>query len=556
METLTIETLTELAPDDFAIAELGEAGLDIGTDIADVIATRLDSALGDLETDLFAAPPLGIEVEETAFAFDDGGFGGFNTADIKLTETFKIEEVSRFIIETTAPDVDAAEVELNFFDILYNAEDINSSFEQEFGKDFSFEKAVFEEAAKEADVPLTVDPISGEITPEAEQTFNEVRGTLFAAREATTEEGADAPSISIDAPSLEVKAPTIAVEDQELEVKTPTLEAPTLEVRAPTLEVRAPTLEVRAPTLEAPTLEVKAPAFEVKAPEIEDRTPLFSAPLIDTKTDTPVETALILDELIEPEIEYREPEVTPEIALEPAKEETELALARIIEENSLRAAETVVDPLEYYKAGKAEITWLDLKSNGSLGHLQDVNELIPTSYEGSATFEDTLRVANSNSGFSAMFSYKANLNYDSASVTGKMALSSVKMGANNYYDGDGNAFAMKNFTTDLTSTPLKKMDTDINGNILNTGDDENGNGRLNVGEAVDDVRLSTVALYNNTDQTAATSTLNAHLDMSVGSVEASGSALGGLVGEFDVVVDELSNGEVARQTSIVRGTPQ
>ena len=540
LETLTIETLTELAPDDFAIAELGEAGLDIGTDIADVIATRLDSALGDLETDLFAAPPLGIEVEETAFAFDDGGFGGFNTADIKLTETFKIEEVSRFIIETTAPDVDAAEVELNFFDILYNAEDINSSFEQEFGKDFSFEKAVFEEAAKEADVPLTVDPISGEITPEAEQTFNEVRGTLFAAREATTEEAADAPSISIDAPSLEVKAPTIAVEDQELEVKTPTLEAPTLE----------------APTLEAPTLEVKAPAFEVKAPEIEDRTPLFSAPLIDTKTDTPVETALILDELIEPEIEYREPEVTPEIVLEPAKEETELALARIIEENSLRAAETVVDPLEYYKAGKAEITWLDLKSNGSLGHLQDVNELIPTSYEGSATFEDTLRVANSNSGFSAMFSYKANLNYDSASVTGKMALSSVKMGANNYYDGDGNTIAMENFTTDLTSTPLKKMDTDINGNILNTGDDENGNGRLNVGEAVDDVRLSTVALYNNTDQTAATSTLNAHLDMSVGSVEASGSALGGLVGEFDVVVDELSNGEVARQTSIVRGTPQ
>ena len=516
LETLTIETLTELAPDDFAIAELGEAGLDIGTDIADVIATRLDSALGDFETQLLAAPALDLGTENAAFAFDDGGFGGFNTADIKLTETFKIEEVSRFIIETTAPDVDATEVELNFFDILYNAEDINSSFEREFGKEFSFEKAVFEEAAKEVEAPLVVDPITGEISAEAEQTFNEVRGTLFAAREATTEEAADAPSITIDAPNLEVKAPTISIDEQDVGARTPTLETPALD----------------------------------------ESTPPFSAPLFDAKTEAPVETALLLEELIEPEVEYREPEVTPEISLEPAKEETEIALARIIEESSRRAAETIVDPLEYYKAGKTDITWLDLKSNGSLGHLQNVDELIPTSYEGSATFEDTLRVANSNSGFSGIFSYKANLNYDSASVTGKMALSSVKMGSDSYYSSSGSGLAMTSFTTNLTSTPLKKMDTDVNGNILNSGNDENGNGRLDVGEAIDDVRLGTMAMYNNTDQSAATSTLNTHLDMSVGSVVASGSALGGLVGEFDIVVDELSNGEVARGTSIVRGTPQ
>ena len=537
LESLTVETLTELAPDDFAIAELGEAGFDIGTDIAEVIATRLDDALVDFETQIFAAPPIALETEDAAFAFDDGGFGSFNTADIKLTETFKIEEVSRFIIETTAPEVDAGEVELNFFDILYNAEDINTSFEQEFGKDFSFDKAVFEQAAKEADVPLVVDPISGEIAPEAEQTFNEVRGTLFAARETTTEEAADTPSITIDAPALEVKAPTISVEEQEVEVKTPTLETPTLDVRAP-------------------TLELETPSFEVKTPEIEERTPVFSTPLFDTKTDTPVETTLLLDELIEPEIDYKEPEITPEIGVETAKEESGLALVRIIEESSQRAAETVVDPLEYYKAGKTGITWLDLKSDGSLGHLQNVDELIQTSYEGSATFEDTLRVTNSNSGFSGIFSYKANLNYESASVTGKMALSSVKMGANSYYNASGNSLAMENFTTDITSTPLKKMDTDVNGNLLNTGDDENGNGRLDAGESIDDVRIHTMAMYNNTDSTAATSTLNAHLDMSVGSVEASGSALGGLVGEFDVIVDELSNGEVARETSIVRGTPQ
>ena len=523
LESLTIETLTELAPDDFAIEELGEAGLDIGTDIADVIATRLDSALTDFETQNLAIPSIAIEGDGGNFAFDDGGFGGFNTADIKLTETFKIEDVSRLIIQTTAPEIDANEVKLGFFDILYNAEEINTNFEKEFGEDFSFDRAAFEEAAKEADAPLTTDPITGEIAPEAEQSFDEVRGALFAQRETRADQPDEAPSITIDEAALEVKVPVISGDETNIDAKAPATETP---------------------------------SFDIKTPVIEQRSPIFNAPLPESETNTPLETAVILDDLIEPETNYDEPNIIPEIDIEPAKEETELAIARIIEESSERAAETVVDVLEYYKTGKTTATWLDLKSNNSLGHLQDVNDLIPTSYEGSATFEDSRRVTDSNSGFSGLFSYKANLNYESAIVTGKMALSSVKMGSNNYYASSGNSFATETIATNLSNAPLKKMDTDVNGNLLNSGEDENENGRLDIGESIDDVRIGTIAMFNNTDQSAATSTLNAHLDMSVGSAVAEGAALGGLVGEFDLTVEELGNDVVATDTSIVRGTPQ
>ena len=511
LETLTVETLTELAPDDFAIEELSEAGLDVGLDITEVITTRLESGLTDLQDLNFAAPSLDFAGEETAFTFDDGGFAGFNSADIKLTETFKIEDVSRLVIQTTAPEIDATEVELNFFDILYNAEEINTSFKQEFGEDFSFDRGAFTNAAKEADAPLAVDPITGEIAPEAEQTFNEVRGSLFATGETGANDPSDAPAVTIDETALEAAAPELKVE-------------------APTLELKTPVIIQRAPTILSPSVEPGA--------------------------DTPTETTLVLNELIEPEIEYKEPEFTPEIETEPVQEESSLILARIIEDSSRKAAETVVDPLEYYEAGKISATWLDLKSGGSLGHIENVDELIATSYEGSATFYDSLRLTDSNSGFSGFVTYRANLNYESANVTGSMALSSVKMGSNSYYDVDGNTMEIDSFNTDLTSAPLKMMDTDVNGNLLNTGSDENGNGRLNAGESIDDVRINTIAMYNNTDHTAATSTLNAHLDMSIGSVVASGSALGGLVGEFDVVVEELSNGVVASGTSIVRGNPQ
>ena len=495
LETLTIETLTELAPEGFAIEELGAAGLDVGTDIADVIATRLDSAITEFDANSFEAA-LGEFDAGAQFAFDDGGFTGFNSADIKLTETFKIEDVSRLIIQTTAPDIDAGEVELGFFDILYNAEEINTSFEQEFGKDFAFERAAFEQAAKEGEIPVGVNPLTGEITPEAGQTFNEVRGSLFATRESNTDETQDAPAVSVDAPSVEVKAPTI----------------------------------------------------ELKAP-------IFGTPVLERDTDAPVETAIVLEEFIEPEKAYDEPAFEPFTELEAAKEESGLALARIIEESARRSAETVIDPFAYYEAGKVIPTWLDLKSDGSVGHLQDVNELIQTSYAGSASFEDTLSVKDTNTGFRGIVSYQATLNYESANVTGRMALSSISMGTDNYYDSSGNSFTMNNFTTNLRATPLKKMDTDVNGNLLNTGDDENGNGRLDAGESIDDVRLNTVAMYNNTDSSAATSTLNAHLDMSVGSVAVEGAGLSGLVGEFDVIVEELGTGIVASETSSVRGEP-
>ena len=518
LETLTVETLTELAPDDFAIEELSEVGLDVGLDITEVITTRLESGLTDLQNLNFAAPSLDFAGEETAFAFDDGGFAGFNSADIKLTETFKIEDVSRLVIQTAAPEIDATEVKLNFFDILYNAEEINTSFKQEFGEDFSFERGAFTDAAKEADAPLAVDPITGEIAPEAEQTFNEVRGTLFATRETGANDASDAPAVTIDEAALEAAAPEFKVE--------------------------------------APTLKVDEPTLELKTPVIIQRAPVILTPSVEQGADTPTETTLVLNELIEPEIEYKEPEFTPEIETEPVRKESTLILARIIEDSSRKAAETVVNPFEYYEAGKISATWLDLKSGGSLGHIENVDELIATSYEGSATFYDSLRLKDSNSGFSGFVTYRANLNYESASVTGSMALSSVKMGSNSYYDVDGNTMEIDSFNTDLTSAPLKMMDTDVNGNLLNTGSDENGNGRLNAGESIDDVRINTIAMYNNTDHTAATSTLNAHLDMSIGSVVASGSAIGGLVGEFDVVVEELSNGVVASGTSIVRGNPQ
>ena len=493
LETLTIETLTELAPEDFAIEELGAAGLDVGTDIADVIATRLDTAITEFDANSFEVA-LGEFDAGAQFAFDDGGFAGFNSADIKLTETFKIEDVSRLIIQTTAPDIDAGEVELGFFDILYNAEEINTSFEQEFGKDFAFERAAFEQAAKEGEIPVGVNPLTGEITPEAGQTFNEVRGSLFATREANGDETQDTPAVSVDAPSVEVKAPTV----------------------------------------------------ELKAP-------IFGTPVLERDANAPLETAVVLEEFIEPEKAYDEPAIEPSIEIEAAREESGLALVRIIEESARKSAETVIDPFAYYEAGKAIPTWLDLKSDGSVGHLQNVDELIQTSYSGSATFDDSMTIKNADTSFRGFVTYRATLNYETAKVTGSMGLSSITMGTDTYYDSSGNSFTIDAFSTNLNATPLKKMDTDVNGNLLNTGDDENGNGRLDAGESIDDVRLNTVALYNNTDSSAATSTLNAHLDMSVGSVAVESAGLSGLVGEFDVTVEELGTGVVASHTSSVRG---
>jgi len=454
LESFEAGDLAALAGEEFSLEFEEIEGLDGGDLFVNAISTQLTQVL-DERSALAETPSL---------AFDDG-LSNFAFEEVKLTETFKIEDISNLIVSRAAPDVDTEDVKLSFFDILYNAEEINAEFKDE--------------------------PIF----------------TSFQDTEAKDDEGtANTVSFSFERSALVTRGAAEIDEQKVDETKTdaPSTDAPAVEVK----EV------VETPTLIVPTLQLEVkeePVAETVLTElVTERTP--------EATFTPVEV----------EIE------------EQAKEEDSSRLLALIKEVEQRTAEDAIDPLDYYQAGKAEAIWATVQTGPVLGNTDTMDGLISESYGGSAKFSDSFTISNSDTAFKARAGYSAVVNYDSFAVTGSVYLSSVTLGSTNYVTSSNSGTAFATINTDLSAGALKKPITDNEGQATGTGNDENGNGYLDVGESLEDVRIGSVAIYDRADTANADSYLAGHLSMSVGSVIAGSSVMDGTLGEFTMSVEEYA----------------
>lgn len=459
LESFEAGDLAALAGEEFTLEFEEIEGLEGGDIFVDAISTQLTQVL-DERSALAEAPSL---------AFDDG-LSNFAFEEVKLTETFKIEDISNLIVSRAAPDVDTEDVKLSFFDILYNAEEINAEFKDEpiF--------ASFQDAEAKDD-----EGTANTVSFSFERSALVTRGAAEIDEQKVDETKADAPSTdtqATDAPAVEVKE---------------VVEAPTLIV--PTLQ-----LEVK----EEPVAEtVLTELVTVRTPEA---------------TITPVEV----------EIE------------EQAKEEDSSRLLALIKEVEQRTAEDAIDPLDYYQAGKTEAIWATVQAGPVLGNTDTMDGLISESYGGSAKFSDSFTISNSDTAFKARAGYNAVVNYDSFAVTGSVYLSSVSLGSTNYVTSSNSGTAFATINTDLSAGAFKKPITDNEGHATGTGNDENGNGYLDVGESLEDVRIGSVAIYDRADTANADSYLAGHLSMSVGSVVAGSSVMDGTLGEFTMSVEEYA----------------
>ena len=459
LESFEAGDLAALAGEEFALEFEEIEGLEGGDIFVDAISTQLTQVL-DERSALAETPSL---------AFDDG-LSNFAFEEVKLTETFKIEDISNLIVSRAAPDVDTENVKLSFFDILYNAEEINAEFKDE--------------------------PIF----------------TSFQDTEAKDDEGtANTVSFSFERSALVTRGAAEIDEQKVDETKADTPSTDTPSTDAPAVEVKE---VVEAPTLIVPTLQLEVkeePVAETVLTELVTvRTP--------AATITPVEV----------EIE------------EQAKEEDSSRLLALIKEVEQRTAEDTIDPLDYYQAGKTEAIWATVQAGPVLGNTDTMDGLISESYGGSAKFSDSFTISNSDTAFKARAGYNAVVNYDSFAVTGSVYLSSVSLGSTNYVTSSNSGTAFATINTDLSAGALKKPITDNEGHPTGAGNDENGNGYLDVGESLEDVRIGSVAIYDRADTANADSYLAGHLSMSVGSVIAGSSVMDGTLGEFTMSVEEYA----------------
>lgn len=509
--------------EDIKIEDLGLDGFafEDGANFVEAFSARLDAeglALPVFDEAGFEGGNFAFT--EAEFGFDEAQFNDviFEPAafdkEFAVTETFDIKDVSGLILGNSFEGTDTPDIELSFFDILFNAETINQELarrEATFG--FEQEGVAFDDGKADETAGLGETSFESNTAPDAE-------------------------------PEIEVKAPSFAIARDE----TTGLARVVLREPGFAEEFKEPEAESPAgdePAAEAP-LEVNAPdGPSVTTPSIDNSEFLLTQ---FTKQETPESDV--------------PPSYGPSYIEDKNEEASQEQYALFLEQLELNYRGDDIDPLEMYIEGQAPSVWLTYNSGGALTNDPNLDDLISSSYAGSARFTDTMSVVDELVGFKARAAYDVKLNYSSSAVTGQFILSNMTLNGTTYYSQSGSISHTQDLTQTLGTSTNKLPITDVAGSVV-SGNDENGNGSLNVGETIEGVRIANVDFYDAATSTGRTNQIRTSLDMSVGSTVIGNAALNGNLGEFTVSSEHYQctsncsvinkTGGVGSATSVVAG---
>jgi len=485
----------QLNVEDIKIEDLGLTGFEFEgqANFVDAFSERLDD-------EGFEFPSFG----ETEFAFTraDLGFSGVEFEDVifepsafekefAVSQKFDIKEVSNLIVGNEFENSDAPEFELSFFDILYNAETINQEVSRReviFGG-FGIEDSSFDDK-------------------EQDSNFDDQGGAITNADAGTGQQDTDGAKVEFVEPTFSVSRDAntglarVVFSRGDAEAGETAVEVPVTEA------TEAGDAPVELSPIDAPVIDSEAgfvleQLVEVKQPEYVEPSPYFSP--IDEK----------------------------------AEENNREEFLAFLERVQLDYANSEIDPLEYYKAGKTGAVWLTLQNDGSLGNQPNFDQLISESYDGSARFLDQVNLSDENTAFKALSSYDVTVNYDTSAVTGTFILSNMSLNNVNFVGPSGETSYSYAISETLSSSPNKLPITDSSGAVTG-GYDENSNGVLNTGETIEGVRIAEVDFHNSATGADINSRVRTTLDMSVGSTVAINAALDGTLGEFSITSEHYN----------------
>ena len=483
---------------DLKIEDLGIEGLNFGGEdsFVEVFSQRLD-------TEVLTLPKF----DEADFGFDGAQFeevkfdtASFNRAEISVTQQFDIKEVSQLIVGDQFGGADAPEIELSFFDILFNAESINkevtrreTSFNFDQGGNFDGK----EDGAGQEQASANFDDGSG-----AEQQTS----------------GADD---QVSAPSL-----FFTTELDENGVAKTVIQRTVFDDGKSDGGTDGGSnggqADTGVPVTEEPGIDERVPSFD--------------------KAD------ILLEQLFEQEPEAKTDTPAYEVAYDERDDEkaSQDQFQDFLEEIQKDTGQDKVDPLDYYLAGRSTAQWLTLQSGGSLGNsagaAANYDGMISEIYAGAARFRDSFAVQDGETEFKARASYDVKLDYSSASVSGSFALSDMTLSGQTYYGADGGTSQSVSFS----GRGLQGRDAI--------------DGAFSTGDSAQDVNVATLDFHDTTNSATYTSRITTDLDMSVGSTVAINAALDGTLGEFTVEASEYScnptcsgtpTGGVGRGVSVV-----
>ena len=461
--------IDDLNLEDVKVEDLAIAGIEFeaGDTLIEAFSSRL-------ETDGLELPSFdraSFELQPTLF----------QPEAVVLTTKYEIEDVSKLVFGGPEVETDAPEIELSFFDLLFNAEVINEEFKRREAS-FSFE---------------------GD-----ERSFDDGKSDGSGTQEAGTDVGSN------DVGN-EGAGPVITTEFRSTGTDTPsTPSAPTLVT--PTRGL----IETKSPTLSRAPIEFKAPEAEQEGA---GETELVLQQIVDTNFKEPTSS--------NPAPSYDVPEKEEEVSRS--------EFLAFLERAQLEYAENSADPLALYKEGITEAQWLTYQSDGSLGNADTFGGLISSAYSGSARFADSVAVKDVNTGFSALTSYDVKINYGTAAVSGNFKIHGMTLSGTSYVSESGSSSHNETISTTL-GTSTAKMPTTNSSGVITGGADENADGYLDVGETIEQVRLTSVDFRNSATGSAVTSVVRTHVDMSVGSVITPEAVLNGRLGEFTIQSEEFS----------------
>ena len=387
--------IEELNVADLKVEDLGIEGLDFGGDdsFVEVFSQRLD-------TDVLTLPKF----DQADFGFDGAQFeevkfdtASFNRAELSVTQTFDIKEVSQLIVGDQFGGTDAPEIELSFFDILFNAETINKEVTRR-------------ETSFRFDEPVNFD--DQENAPNQEQ--NQEQGAASEQQTSGANERDSAPTLFF------------ATKVDENGVAKTVIQRPVFDDGKSDDTAGGGQTETDVPASEVPVTESQVPSFD--------------------KAD------ILLEQLFEQEPEAKTETPSYEVAYRDDKDEqaNQERFFEFLEQLQKEAVEDTIDPLEYYVSGRSSAQWLTLKSDGSLGNTPSAaanyDGMISEAYAGSARFRDSFTVQDGETAFKARASYDVKLDYGSASVSGSFALSNMTLSGQTYYGADGGTSQSVSFT--------------------------------------------------------------------------------------------------------------
>ena len=472
--------LEELDVEGIKIEDLGlqDFAFDEQASFVEAFSQRLDAE----GVELPSFEPAEFTFTEASFGFDDAQFEDVFFEPVNFEKEFAtstkfdIKDVSSLILGNEFEGTDTPDIELSFFDILFNAETINEEInrrEIEFNE-FEAQQASFADDAKEQ-APVIDDAV-------------------------------DTGAVEIDA-----KVPSFVVSRDS---------ATGLAVVSFAQPPEGEGADGGASFTDTQQFDAKEQDENARPPEA---TEVFFAKLYEEKVPAEIEQQKIETETIDRQ------------TIEANQLEYEAFLSRLQQEYG----DTNVDPLEAYQSGRAGAVWLTYQSGGVLGNPNQFDELISQTYEGTARFVDSLTISDANTAFKARSSYDVTLNYSNAELTGKFVLSNMTLNSNAYVGPTGETSYTQILDQTLSSSNQKLPSTNNVGALIG-GDDENGNGQLDVGETIEGVRIAEVDFHDSATGSEITSRVRTTLDMSVGSTATGNAALNGTLGEFVIKSEEYT----------------